>query len=107
MLHPGPPQEHHENRNVIESLDAGNRAYIKAYKRNAKLMLLLEQVAAVDPEFRQLRLNRGQAFAKTKLQVGQEASGRGLSLIRVLIPVNVCQSIIADGRTYGVSTSTH
>ncbi|PCC45831.1 TetR/AcrR family transcriptional regulator [Brevibacterium aurantiacum] len=64
MLHPGPPQEHHENRSVIESLDDGNRAYIKAYKRNAKLMLLLEQVAAVDPEFRQLRLDRGQAFAK-------------------------------------------
>lgn len=64
MLHPGPPQEHHENRTVVESLEAGNRAYIEAYKRNARLMLLLEQVASVDPEFRQLRLNRGQAFAK-------------------------------------------
>lgn len=64
MLHPGPPHEPHENRTVIESLDAGNRAYIEAYKRNAKLMLLLEQVAAVDPTFRRLRLDRGQAFAE-------------------------------------------
>ena len=64
MLHPGPPQEHHANRTVVESLDAGNRAYIEAYKRNAKLMLLLEQVASIDPKFRRLRLDRGQAFAK-------------------------------------------
>lgn len=64
MLHPGPPQEHHANRTVVESLDAGNRAYIEAYKRNAKLMLLLEQVASIDPKFRRLRLDRGKAFAK-------------------------------------------
>lgn len=64
MLHPGPPQEQHADRTVVESLEAGNRAYIDAYKRNAKLMLLLEQVAAIDPKFRRLRLDRGKAFAE-------------------------------------------
>ncbi|WP_193072303.1 MULTISPECIES: TetR/AcrR family transcriptional regulator [unclassified Brevibacterium] len=64
MLHPGPPQGHHKDRSVVESLEAGNRAYVEAYKRNAKLMLLLEQVAAVDPKFRRLRLDRGRAFAQ-------------------------------------------
>ncbi|WP_350270419.1 TetR/AcrR family transcriptional regulator [Brevibacterium sp. CBA3109] len=76
MLHPGPPDGNNEDRTVVESLDAGNRAYIESYKRNAKLMLLLEQVAAIDPKFRRLRLKRGRAFAErncrwiTKLQEG-------------------------------------
>ena len=64
MLHPGPPHGSHEHRTVVEALDAGNRAYIEAYKRNAKLMFLLEQVAAIDPKFRRLRIKRGRAFAE-------------------------------------------
>ena len=54
MLHPG--MSHvtaaHDPAPVIE---ASNRAYLEAYKRNAKLMGLLEQVANIDPEFRELR----------------------------------------------------
>lgn len=63
MLHPGPaPTEGVEN--IPAMLEAANRAYLEAYRRNAKLMLLLEQVATIDLEFRRLRLARGMAFAK-------------------------------------------
>src|ERR1700755_202450 len=56
-------------------IEASNRAYLKAYKRNAKLMGLLEQVANIDPEFRELRTSRSNAFVRrnarsiAKLQV--------------------------------------
>ncbi|WP_113699223.1 hypothetical protein [Nonomuraea lactucae] len=42
---------------------ASNRAYFEAYKRNAMLMMILEQVAAVDPKFREVRRRRSQIFA--------------------------------------------
>ena len=64
MLHPGPPHSSDEERTVIEQLRAGHRAYIESYKRNAKLMLLFEQVAAIDANFRRLRLDRARAFAE-------------------------------------------
>ncbi|WP_293782049.1 TetR/AcrR family transcriptional regulator [uncultured Aeromicrobium sp.] len=64
MLHPGQLHAEEESRNVGVVLEASNRAYVDAYQRNAKLMLLLEQVATIDPAFRQLRLARGMAFAK-------------------------------------------
>ncbi|HIX00116.1 MAG TPA: TetR/AcrR family transcriptional regulator [Candidatus Nesterenkonia stercoripullorum] len=64
MLHPGPPHSGDEERTVIEQLRAGHRAYIESYKRNAKLMLLLEQVAAIDANFRRLRLDRARAFSR-------------------------------------------
>jgi hypothetical protein len=34
-------------------------AYLDAYRRNARLMALLEQVATVDGHFRDLRMRRG------------------------------------------------
>ena len=64
MLHPGMPRVDSDPSNVAAILDASNRAYVEAYKRNAKLNLLLEQVATIDPEFRRLRLARGAAFAE-------------------------------------------
>ncbi|MEU8825053.1 TetR/AcrR family transcriptional regulator [Streptomyces sp. NPDC048636] len=39
-----------------------NRAYLEAYRRNAALMAAMEQAAAVDRRFLQLRLQRSQAF---------------------------------------------
>lgn len=60
MLHPGMPRLSEEE----SSPEAIIRAYFEAYKRNARLMLILEQVAAVDPEFRELRRQRSQAFAQ-------------------------------------------
>lgn len=64
MLHPGMARVDGEHSNVAAMLEASNRAYVDAYQRNAKLNLLLEQVATIDPEFRRLRLARGAAFAE-------------------------------------------
>ena len=45
-------------------IEASNRAYLQAYERNSKLMGLLEQVANIDPEFRELRTSRSNAFVR-------------------------------------------
>ncbi|MET9499937.1 TetR/AcrR family transcriptional regulator [Streptomyces sp. NPDC006552] len=63
MLHP-----HLRERTGITDprrlIDASNREYLRAYKKNARLMALFEQVAQVDEEFRKLRIERGNAFAR-------------------------------------------
>ena len=46
------------------TIDAANRAYLAAYRRNARLMTLIEQVALIDERFLELRLNRAHAFAE-------------------------------------------
>ncbi len=48
----------------IALIDAANRDYLLAYKRNARLMALFEQVAQIDDEFRELRRKRGAAFVR-------------------------------------------
>nr|WP_203644938.1 TetR/AcrR family transcriptional regulator [Streptomyces sp. SID14478] len=63
MLHP-----HLRERTGItdprELIDASNREYLRTYKKNARLMALFEQVAQVDEQFMQLRIERGNAFAR-------------------------------------------
>ena len=64
MLHPAPvPQTTagHE-RDLEAAIEAANRHYLATYRRAAKLMALLEQVASVDARFRRLRLQRTEAF---------------------------------------------
>lgn len=45
-------------------IEANNRAYLLAYKENANLMRLFEQLAQVDPQFRDLRRKRAQEFSR-------------------------------------------
>ena len=63
MLHPGLPHVAGDD-DPAAVIEASNRAYLKAYKRNSKLMGLLEQVASIDPEFRELRTSRSNAFVR-------------------------------------------
>jgi hypothetical protein len=63
MLHPGMPHVAGDD-DPAAVIEASNRAYLKAYKRNAKLMGLLEQVAYIDAEFRKLRTSRSNAFVR-------------------------------------------
>ena len=63
MLHPGMPHTD-ESDDPVAVIEASNRAYFEAYQRNAKLMMLQEQVATIDADFRQQRLERGEAFAR-------------------------------------------
>jgi AcrR family transcriptional regulator len=71
MLHPGPVLA--ESRDPAAAIEAANLAYLRAYQRNAALMLVLEQVASVDKDFLSLRLERSRAFL-----------GRNASFIRRL-----------------------
>jgi len=62
MLHPGLPRVEEDPRNIAAVLEASNRAYFEAYRRNARLMVLLEQVATINPDFRALRIQRAKLF---------------------------------------------
>lgn len=62
MLHPV-MDEPHDSNDPIETLKASNRAYLLSYQRNARLMMLFEQVAVIDQQFRDMRLRRSTAFA--------------------------------------------
>ncbi len=61
---------------VIES---ANRAYLEAYRRNAKLMGLLEQVSQIDEDFRTLRLRRTRAFGERNAHAIASLQQRGLA----------------------------
>jgi AcrR family transcriptional regulator len=63
MIHPhldhlGDPSD---MRALIEQ---NNRVYLMAYRENAGLMRLFEQLAQVDPQFRELRRKRAREFAR-------------------------------------------
>lgn len=63
MLHPH-LRERTGTTDPRELIDASNREYLRAYKKNARLMALFEQVAQVDEQFMALRIERGNAFAR-------------------------------------------
>src|SRR5438094_6662201 len=64
MLHPGPATAGASHADPVAMIEAANRAYLEAYRRNARLMMLLEQVATVDEEFLRFRLERSDAFVR-------------------------------------------
>jgi AcrR family transcriptional regulator len=68
MLHPGFADGAGDKDDIRSIIEASNRAYLTAYKRNARLMMLLEQVATLDPGFAKLRLDRSRAFAARNAQ---------------------------------------
>jgi AcrR family transcriptional regulator len=69
MLHPGFGPHLDPEASPYAVIAASNRAYLEAYQRNAKLMMLLEQVATIDARIREARLRRSRAF------VGRNARG--------------------------------
>jgi AcrR family transcriptional regulator len=76
MLHPGPVLTAGDPVAVIE---AANRAYLEAYRRNARLMALLEQVATVDESFRELRRKRSAAFLDRNARAVRRLQEAGLA----------------------------
>ncbi|MFC7505731.1 TetR/AcrR family transcriptional regulator [Nocardioides sp. CPCC 206347] len=76
---------HPQVRRMIDSdaplavIEASNRAYLVAYRRNAKLMRLLDQVSAVDENVRALRRARGRAFAERNAQSIKDLQARGIA----------------------------
>jgi len=63
MMHPGMGRVSNAD-DPYAVLEASNRAYLEAYRRNAKLMALLEQVSHVDAEFGEFRMRRADAFIR-------------------------------------------
>ncbi|MGW6695288.1 TetR/AcrR family transcriptional regulator [Rhodococcus sp. NPDC054953] len=78
MMHPGMPHVDADG-DPAAIIEASNRAYFEAYRRNAKLMGLLEQVASVDPEFRMLRQRRADAFVRRNARSIEALQKRGLA----------------------------
>jgi AcrR family transcriptional regulator len=62
----------------IAVIEAANRAYLLAYRRNAKLMGLLEQAQHLDPELLELRLGRAHAFARRNARAIRKLQEQGL-----------------------------
>jgi len=77
-MHPGMGRVKGED-DPYAVLEASNRAYLEAYRRNAKLMGLLEQVAQVDPEFRKFRRRRADAFVQRNARGIADLQARGIA----------------------------
>ncbi|TNM36517.1 TetR/AcrR family transcriptional regulator [Nocardioides albidus] len=78
MLHPGFPRLDEDEASPAAVIRASNRAYLEAYKRNARLMLILEQVAVIDPKFREVRRARSRAFAERNARGIKRLQAQGL-----------------------------
>lgn len=78
MLHPR-LQELADREDPVATIEAANRAYLLAYRRNAKLMALMEQVAQIDEDFRRLRLRRARAFVERNALQIESLQERGLA----------------------------
>lgn len=80
MLHPGYPHaDPGRDDDPIAALESANRAYFEAYRRNAKLRLVLEQVSANMPEFREKRRARGTLFIERNARHVADLQSRGLA----------------------------
>ncbi|MGW2308817.1 TetR/AcrR family transcriptional regulator [Actinomadura luteofluorescens] len=79
MMHPGVPRLGPEDSSPVAVIEASNRAYFEAYRRNAKLMLLLDEVSASDPQFRLVRQRRARAFVERNARAIRALQERGLA----------------------------
>lgn len=78
MLHPH-IGDYVPDDDIVGIISASNRAYLLAYKRNARMMGVFEQVASIDEEFRVLRRKRGQAFVRRNARTIRRLQGAGLA----------------------------
>lgn len=79
MLHPGPPMAEFPETDPVAVIRAANVAYLEAYRRNARLMALLEQVATVDERFAALRRERSDAFLARNARAIRRLQRAGLA----------------------------
>ncbi len=78
MLHPGPSLAG-TAADPVAVIHAANVAYLEAYRRNARLMALLEQVAPVDERFAELRHRRSEAFLARNARAIRRLQRAGLA----------------------------
>jgi AcrR family transcriptional regulator len=79
MLHPGPPLADFPDTDPVAVIHAANIAYLEAYRRNARLMALLEQVATVDERFATVRRERSEAFLARNARAIRRLQRAGLA----------------------------
>ncbi len=85
MLPPGPslaesgPAHTGAGPDPVAVIHAANVAYLEAYRRNARLMALMEQVATVDERFAALRLERSEAFLARNARAIRRLQRAGLA----------------------------
>jgi hypothetical protein len=79
MLHPRVRHHVDPAASPYAVIEASNRAYLEAYQRNARLMFLLEQVATIEPHFREIRRQRDRAFIERNARGIADLQARGLA----------------------------
>jgi AcrR family transcriptional regulator len=79
MLQPGPPLAEFPDTDPVAVIHAANIAYLEAYRRNARLMALLEQVATVDERFATVRRERSEAFLARNARAIRRLQRAGLA----------------------------
>jgi len=62
-----------------ELIDLANREYLRAYKQNAKLMGLFEQVSQIDENFRKVRIERANGFVQRNAKMIRALQDEGLA----------------------------
>jgi AcrR family transcriptional regulator len=95
MLHPRLRERLGED-DPVALIDAANREYLLAYKRNARLMALFEQVAQIDDDFREVRRRRGAAFARRNAKMIRrlQESGRADADLDPLIAAHALSGMV-------------
>ncbi|WP_445152383.1 TetR/AcrR family transcriptional regulator [Baekduia sp. Peel2402] len=78
MLHPH-VRKAAGDEDPVALIEASNRVYLETYERNAKLMKLLEEVAAIDDDVREFRRRRGLLFAQRNARSIRDLQARGLA----------------------------
>ena len=79
MLHPGPALAAPAGSDPVAVIEAANLAYLEAYRRNARFMALLEQVATVNDAFLRIRLERSRAFLTRNARAIRRLQRAGLA----------------------------
>ncbi|HEU4656534.1 MAG TPA: TetR/AcrR family transcriptional regulator [Capillimicrobium sp.] len=79
MLHPEGLGGRAAAGDPVAAIAAANRAYLRAYERNARLMALMEQLAAWDPEVARARRERGEAFVARNARAIRRLQEEGLA----------------------------
>ncbi|MDF0529342.1 TetR/AcrR family transcriptional regulator [Tsukamurella sp. 8F] len=78
MLHPR-LDEHIPSADPYAVIEASIHAYLVAYRRNASMMRLLEQVSTIDAGLRARRIARSKAFAQRNARGIERLQQRGLA----------------------------
>lgn len=78
MLHPR-LRETTDREDPATVIEAANRAYLIAYRRNARLMGLMEEVAHIDNDFHTVRMARARKFTDRNARAIARLQDRGLA----------------------------